>query len=345
MNDLVVADPTQNRAVTVGWSDDQRKLMDQTIFRGFTQPEAAFCLYQAQRLGLDPLARQIHFIKRKSKHGDETISIQTAIDGYRLISDRTGKYAGSDDYRFDEGLTEYEHIKSGRGKPETATVTVYKLIGIERCPFTATARWSEYFPGEKQGFMWEKMPYLMIGKCAEALALRKAFPAELGGVYIDEEMAQAGGIISEGNGVIEDQRKRKADFKPGSMYEGTLVSYDAPGQKQPQKLVVDVDGAELTIGGFKLPEPWTAQTMKQAIGKRVQVSYSLKDNKFSNLTHFALAPEKEGPSFEDLAGMLEKASAGDLEDLWRTVEKGTWEARDRTALKAIYEERKAHLSA
>jgi len=139
---------------------------------------------------LSPFKRQVHLIKRWSNQGDR-YTVQTGIDGYRAVANRTGLYAGNDEYKFDEGVGEYEMIKSGRQKPITATSTVYKAIGGIRCPFSATARWEEYYPGEKQGFMWDKMPFLMLGKCAEALALRKAFPEELSGVYTDEEMSQA----------------------------------------------------------------------------------------------------------------------------------------------------------
>lgn len=139
---------------------------------------------------LSPFKRQIHLIKRWSRDGDR-YTIQTGIDGYRATADRTGRYAGNDEYAFDEGLREYDMIKAGRMRPSTATSTVYKVVGNLRCPFSATARWDEYYPGDKQGFMWDKMPFLMLGKCAEALALRKAFPDELAGVYTDEEMAQA----------------------------------------------------------------------------------------------------------------------------------------------------------
>jgi hypothetical protein len=75
--------------------------------------------------------------------------------------------------------------------PAKATVTVYKAVAGQRCPFTATARWDEYYPGGKKGSQWHKMPYLMLGKCAEALALRKAFPKLLSGMYVAEEMDQA----------------------------------------------------------------------------------------------------------------------------------------------------------
>ncbi len=72
--------------------------------------------------------------------------------------------------------------------PLTAKVTVYKIVEGQRYPFTATARWSEYYPGERMGFQWHQRPYLMLGKCAEALALRKAFPKLLSGMYAQEEM-------------------------------------------------------------------------------------------------------------------------------------------------------------
>lgn len=174
---------------------DQNKieLIKRTIAKGTSDDQLSLFLHQAQRTGLDPLSKQIHCVLRwNSQQNRHDMSIQVAIDGYRLIADRTGKYAGSDDYLFDEGLTQYEHIVSKRGVPLTATVTVYKLVGGLRVPFTSTTQWDAYFPGDKMGFMWKKMPYLMLGKTAEALALRKAFPAELSGIYVQEEMQQAG---------------------------------------------------------------------------------------------------------------------------------------------------------
>lgn len=149
---------------------------------GATDDELKLFLYQCQKAHLDPLAKQIYFQKRRNnKTGKDNMTIITGIDGYRLVADRTGYYAGSDDPIFDN-----------EAEPNKATVTVYKMVGGVRCAFTATARWSEYYPGEALGFMWKKMPCTMLGKCAEALALRKAFPQELSGMYVKEEMDQAG---------------------------------------------------------------------------------------------------------------------------------------------------------
>lgn len=149
-------------------------------------------LYTCKRTGLDPLVNQIYAVFRwDSRLGKEKMTIQTGIDGMRLVAQRTGEYAGQDDAKYlpEDESTQY---------PVKATVTVYKLLGGARVPFTATARWAEYIQLDKQGKpmgLWSKMPYLMLSKCAEALALRKAFPNELSGIYAREEMGQADNSI------------------------------------------------------------------------------------------------------------------------------------------------------
>jgi phage recombination protein Bet len=167
----------------VPFNEEQKALIKDTIAKdqGLTDDEFRLFIYTAQRLGLDPLARQIHAVKRKGR-----MTIQTGIDGYRAIADRTGKYAGNDDPTY-EGVV----AEDWGQRPGVARVAVYKIVAGERCAFTSSARWEEYSLAGNEGFMWRKMPFLMLAKCAEALALRKAFPAELSGVYTDEEMHQA----------------------------------------------------------------------------------------------------------------------------------------------------------
>jgi phage recombination protein Bet len=185
-----VMESTGNAAI-FGIDADKVELIRSTVAANATPDELKLFLYHVSRTGLDPMARQIYFQKRFNKRrGKSEMTIITGIDGYRLIADRTGQYAGNDDPVFDD-----------EANPRKAKVTVYKIIGNVRCPFTASARWEQYYPGDEQGFMWRKMPHLMLGKCAEALALRKAFPAELSGIYIKEEMEQAGEeTVGSGNG-------------------------------------------------------------------------------------------------------------------------------------------------
>lgn len=140
-----------------------------------TNDQLEIFLSAAKRYGLNPISNHIYPQVR-----GKGMTIMTGIDGFRLVADRSGNYAGNDDPLYDS-----------EQKPTRATVSVYKIVNGERCAFTASARWDQYFPGEKQGFMWKKMPHLMLGKCAESLALRKAFPAELSGLYTKEEMEQA----------------------------------------------------------------------------------------------------------------------------------------------------------
>lgn len=164
------------------FTKDQKLVIRNQIFpEQLTENDFKVFIAFSLRKRLDPIQKQIYAVPRKNgKTGKWTMTIQTSIDGYRAIAARTGQYAGNDDAIFDSEL-----------QPKRATVTVYRLIGGVRCPFTATARWDQYYPGDKVGFQWNKMPHVMLGKCAEGLALRKAFPEDLGGIYAENEMEQA----------------------------------------------------------------------------------------------------------------------------------------------------------
>ena len=176
----------------VDFTPGQIATIKETVANGASDNELKLFLYQCSRTGLDPLSRQIHFIKRGGK-----ATIQTGIDGFRAIAERTGKYAGNDDYLFNNDMTMFDMLKAKMAYPITATATVYKIVGGVKVSFSATAIWEAYCPKGGEGFMWKKMPYLMLGKCAEALALRKAFPNDLSGVYTEDEMQQATPVKDE----------------------------------------------------------------------------------------------------------------------------------------------------
>lgn len=174
MGDLVPVEA--QGAVVPSYTREQIDLLKKTVATGLDDNEFRLLIEVAQGTGLNLFQRQIYGIKRGGK-----MTIQTGIDGYRLVAARTGRHAGTSDAEFDS---------QDGSHPRWARVTVKKVMpnGFV-ADFTATARWSEYV--QEQSPMWRKMPYLMLSKCAEALALRKAFPAELSGVYTDTEMMQA----------------------------------------------------------------------------------------------------------------------------------------------------------
>ena len=159
---------------------EQTALIKQTICADATDAEMQLFFYDCQRRGVHPLDKLIHFTKRGNPKRYTPI---TSIDFMRQRASATGAFAGEEE-------PVYTTIASGA--VDTCCYTVYRLVQGQRCKWTATARWDEYYPGDQLGFMWKKMPYVMLTKCAEALALRKAFPAELQGLYAKEEMDQAG---------------------------------------------------------------------------------------------------------------------------------------------------------
>lgn len=184
---------TQNTALALpesgdvnAWTDQERALVEAAglVDRGQLAPRATVEAFLAhcKRTGLDPIARQIYAICRQGRWG-----IQVSIDGARLIAERSGKYAGQTPTEWTSDGVTWVDVWLDSAAPRAARVGVHRADFRE--PLYAVATLDAYAAG---GPMWKKMPALMLGKCAEMLALRKAFPQDLSGLYSTDEMDQAG---------------------------------------------------------------------------------------------------------------------------------------------------------
>lgn len=172
-------------------SADKIELVKRTIARGASDDELALFVNQCNRTGLDPFSGQIRAVKRwNAASRSEEMAIQVGIDGLRLIADRTGRYDGSEVvWCGPDGIWREAWLSDE--PPAAAMCRVYKN-GLSR-PVGAVAHWAEYAQYRKDGALntfWQRMPALMLAKCAEALALRKCFPLELSGLYTGDEIPE-----------------------------------------------------------------------------------------------------------------------------------------------------------
>jgi phage recombination protein Bet len=157
------------------------EILKRTVAQGTTDEELQLFLHVCRRTGLDPFARQIYAVKRAGK-----MTIQTSIDGFRLIAERTGKYTGQIGPLWAGTDLAWTEVWTKDRPPYVAKIGILRSDFTE--PLWAIAKWAEYVPQSGQDHMWKKMPAHMLGKVAEALALRRAFPQELSGLYGEEEV-------------------------------------------------------------------------------------------------------------------------------------------------------------
>jgi len=197
------------------WDDKQLAALRQLGLEHATNADLAVFFHQVTRTGLDPFARQIHMIERDGRQ-----TIQTGIDGFRLIArravDRSGETLGYEDTRWCGTDGEWTDVWLQQQPPAAAKVVV--LRGGQRYP--AVALYAEYAGRKRDGTvnrMWREKAALMLAKCAEALALRKAFPQDLSGIYTSDEMGSSvsqatwepdvdGQVVTETGGAGETRR-------------------------------------------------------------------------------------------------------------------------------------------
>lgn len=181
------------------------QLLKDTICRDLTDAEMAMFIEVCNAKKLDPFARQIHAIKRKSKQrvkkGNqwtdewvEKMNITTGIDGFRVIAQRTGEYEGQGGpwWCGDDGV--WREVWLEKKPPRAAKSCVYRR-GF-RDPLVGIALWDEYAQmykpsdggAERPMGTWATHPSVMLAKCCEGLALRRAFPEDLSGLYVSEEL-------------------------------------------------------------------------------------------------------------------------------------------------------------
>jgi phage recombination protein Bet len=222
---LAMAAPPSNE-----W-EGKLELIRRTYAAGTSDDEFELFCHVAKVRHLDPLQRQIYAVVRSVWNSDtesyeKRMTIQTGIDGYRAIANRTGEYMPSDR----PPLIEDMGTVNAR---VTVFVKKWSKHDQQWHEFSATALYREFVQTRKKGqeyipvAMWKKMPINQTTKCAEALALRRGWPEELGNIYVEEEMQQLDG---DQRGAATPPKAASERAKKGAREVGTLTPSSSPNR-------------------------------------------------------------------------------------------------------------------
>lgn len=219
---------TERNIDTAVWTTLQN-----SVFPGAKDESILLAVDYCKARKLDILKKPCHIVPMSvtdAKTGNKNWRdvIMPGIYEQRITAFRTGQMAGQDEPVFGDTVT-FRGIEA----PEWCRVTVYRFINNERCAFSHTEYFSEACATTKEGkpnSMWSKRPRGQLAKCAEAGALRKAFPDELGGVITADEV----------NEEPINQHSATTSDNSSTVIETQSVELITPEQLEQMKSLIDV---------------------------------------------------------------------------------------------------------
>lgn len=214
------------RSDQTDWTPAQKAALNQIGIAEAPIGDQQVFMHVAQRSGLDPFARQIYMISRWDfQSGRNKWTIQTGIEGYRVIADRRKEYAGQLEPQWCGEDEVWRDVWTSTKPPVAARVGVIRRDWPN--PAWGVVHFDEFAATKKGGgftHMWETKGRNQIAKCAEAAALRRAFPQDFTGVFIDEEMEHLNN--SPPRTVIDAEQERQAEPNWDELIETQEVARD-----------------------------------------------------------------------------------------------------------------------
>jgi len=211
--------------------------------------------------GLDIMMKPVHLVGMNVKNPQTGVKewrdvVMPGVGLYRIQADRSKTYAGADEPEFGPIITVEFQDTYNQSKtitvsyPEYCKYTVYKLVGDRIVAFSAKEYWLENYATQKAGStcpnaMWQKRPHGQLGKCAEAQALRKAWP-EIGQEPTAEEMEGKEFFVGEKDVTPTADAKQIDNGDVTEIYTRGLKAIES-GKKTPEQILAFISKKGLSL--------------------------------------------------------------------------------------------------